>query len=141
MTGYNFQLSKDGPLISWKSRKQPTVALSTCEAEYIALANAVQEAKFFMQLCLDMKVGIKEGKSLVMIDNQGAMNLAKTPVQHQRSKHIDIKYHFIRSEIQEGRISLEYVPTEENVADVFTKPASRIKLERFRRIMLGKHET
>lgn len=141
VTGYNFQLSKDGPLISWKSRKQPTVALSTCEAEYIALANAVQEAKFFMQLCLDMKVGIKEGKSLVMIDNQGAMNLAKTPVQHQRSKHIDIKYHFIRSEIQEGRISLEYVPTEENVADVFTKPASRIKLERFRRIMLGKHET
>ena len=99
LTGYNFQLSQHGPLISWKSRKQPTVALSTCEAEYIALANAVQEAKFLMQLCLDMKVGIKEGKSLIMIDNQGAMNLAKNPVQHQRSKHIDIKYHFIRSEI------------------------------------------
>ena len=82
----------------------------------IALANAVQEAKFLMQLCLDMKVGIKEGKSLIMIDNQGAMNLAKNPVQHQRSKHIDIKYHFIRSEIQEGRISLDYIPTEENAA-------------------------
>ena len=141
LTGYNFQLSQHGPLISWKSRKQPTVALSTCEAEYIALANAVQEAKFLMQLCLDMKVGIKEGKSLIMIDNQGAMNLAKNPVQHQRSKHIDIKYHFIRSEIQEGRISLEYIPTEENVADLFTKPASRVKLESFRGIMLGKHET
>ena len=50
LTGYNFQLSRHGPLISWKSRKQPTVALSTCEAEYIALANAVQEAKFLMQL-------------------------------------------------------------------------------------------
>ena len=141
LTGYNFQLSRHGPLISWKSRKQPTVALSTCEAEYIALANAVQEAKFLMQLCLDMKVGIKEGKSLIMIDNQGAMNLAKNPVQHQRSKHIDIKYHFIRSEIQEGRISLEYIPTEENVADVFTKPVSRVKLESFRGTMLGKHET
>ena len=88
-----------------------------------------------------MKVGMKEGKSLIMIDNQGAMNLAKNPVQHQRSKHIGIKYHFIRSEIQEGRISLEYIPTEENVADVFTKPASRVKLESFRGIMLGKHET
>ena len=94
-----------------------------------------------MQLCLDMKVGIKEGKSLIMIDNQGAMNLAKNPVQHQRSKHIDIKYHFIRSEIQKGQISLEYIPTEENVADVFTKPASRVKLERFRGIMLDKHKT
>ena len=93
-----------------------------------------------MQLYLDMKVGIK-GKSLIMIDNQGAMNLAKNPAQHQRSKHIDIKYHFIRSEIQEGRISLEYVSTEENVGDVFTKPASRIKLESCRRTMLGKHET
>ena len=142
LTGYNFQLSRHGPLISWKSRKQPTVALSTCEAEYIALANAVQEAKFLMQLCLDMKVGIKEGKSLIMIDNQGAMNLAKNPVQHQRSKHIDIKYHFIRSETQEGRISLEIdIPTEENVADVFTKPVSRVKLESFGGIMLGKHET
>ena len=88
-----------------------------------------------------MKVGIKEGKSLIMIDNQGAMNLAKNPVQHQRSKHIDIKYHFIRSEIQEGRISLEYIPTQENVADVFTEPVSRVKLESFRGIMSGKHET
>ena len=94
-----------------------------------------------MQLCLDMKVGIKEGKSLIMIDNQGAMNLAKNPVQHQRSKHIDIKYHFIRSEIQKGQISLEYILTEGNVADVFTKPASRVKLESFRGIMLEKHKT
>ncbi|XP_046851103.1 secreted RxLR effector protein 161-like [Xenia sp. Carnegie-2017] len=138
ITGYNFQLSQQGPLISWKSRKQPTVALSTCEAEYVALANAVQEAKFLMQLCQDMKVGINEGKSLIMIDNQGAMNLAKNPVHHQRSKHIDIKYHFIRSEIQKGRINLEYVTSEENIADIFTKPASKNKLEKFKQTILGK---
>ena len=64
ITGYNFQLSSTGPLISWKSRKQQTVALSTCEAEYVALANAVQEAKFLNQLCKDMKVSIDQGKSL-----------------------------------------------------------------------------
>jgi hypothetical protein len=137
VTGYNFQLSQDGPLISWKSRKQPTVALSTCEAEYVALANAIQEAKFLRQLCVDMKVSIG-GKLLIKIDNQGAMNLAKNPVHHQRSKHIDIKYHFIRSEIQEGRINLEYIPSEENIADVFTKPASKTKLNSFGGTMLGR---
>ena len=111
--------------------------MSTCEAEYVALANAVQEAKFLNQLCKDMKVSIKQGKSLIRVDNQGAMNLAKNPVHHQRTKHIDIKYHFIRLEIQEGRINVEYVPTEQNMADVFTKAASKNKLENFRAIMLG----
>ena len=137
ITGYNFQLSSTGPLISWKSRKQPTVALSTCEAEYIALANAVQEAKFLRQLCIDMKVSISDDNVLIRVDNQGAINLARNPVHHQRSKHIDIKYHFIRSEIQVGIISLKYVPTEDNIADVFTKPASKGKLEKFKHFMLG----
>ena len=60
---------------------------------------------------------------LINVDNQGAINLAKNPVNHQRSKHIDIKYHFIRSEIQKGNVRLQYVTTEDNVADIFTKPA------------------
>ena len=93
ITGYNFQLSEKGPLISWKSRKQPTVALSTCEAEYISLASAVQESKFLKQLCRDMYIVIDV--VLIHVDNQGTINLAKNPVNHQRSKHIDIKYHFI----------------------------------------------
>ena len=101
------------------------------------MANAVQEAKFLNQLCKDMKVSINQGKTLIRIDNQGAMNLAKNPVHHQRTKHIDIKYHFIRLEIQEGRINLEYIPTEQNMADIFTKAASRNKLESFRTSMLG----
>ena len=137
VTGYNYQLSQTGPLISWKSRKQPTVALSTCEAEYIALANAVQEAKFLKQLCMDMQVSISEGKTIRRIDNQGAINLAKNPIHHQRSKHIDIKYHFIRLEVREKRVSLQYISSEENLADIFTKPASKGKLEKFKVIMLG----
>ena len=64
------------------------------------------------------------------------MNLAKNPVHHQRTKHIDIKYHFIRLEIQEGRINLEYIPTEQKMADIFTKAASRNKLESFGTRML-----
>ena len=135
ITGYNFQLSENGPLISWKSRKQQTVALSTCEAEYISLANAVQEAKFLKQLCSDMNVVIDN--VLIKVDNQGAINLAKNPVNHQRSKHIDIKYHFIRSEIQNRNVTLEYVATEDNIADIFTKPAAKIKLQKFKGIILG----
>ena len=72
-----------------------------------------------------MRVGDVDGDVLMHIDNQGAMNLAKNPVHHQRSKHIDVKYHFIRSEIQAGIVSLKYVPTDENVADVFTKPVTK----------------
>ena len=136
ITGYNFQLIENGPLISWKSRKQQTVALSTCEAEYIALANAVQEAKFLKQLCNDMNIMVEN--VLMNVDNQGAINLAKNPVNHQRSKHIDIKYHFIRSEIQNGNVNLQYVPTDDNVADIFTKPATRFKLEKFKTFIMGK---
>ena len=136
ITGYNFQLSDKGPLISWKSRKQQTVALSTCEVEYISLANAVQESKFLRQLCKDMNITIDD--VFIHVDNQGTINLAKNPVNHQRSKHIDIKYHFIRSEIQAGTVKLEYVPTEENVADIFTKPATKVKLEKFKPFIMGK---
>ena len=138
MTGYSFQLSEAGPLVSWKSRKQQTVALSTCEAEYIALANAAQEAIFLRQLCIDVKVSINGDSVLIHVDNQGAINLAKNPVHHQRLKHIDIKYHFVRSEIQTGKLSLNYVPPEENLADIFTKPVSIGKLSKFRSVMLGK---
>lgn len=108
-------------------------------AEYIALANAVQEAKFLKQLCIDMRVSIGEGKAFIKIDNQGATNLAKNPIHHQRSKHIDIRYHFIREEVKEDRVSLEYVPTKENIADIFTKPASKENLEKFKDIILGKY--
>ena len=75
---------------------------------------------------------------LVNLDNQGTINLAKNPVNHQRSKHIDIKYHFIRTEIQPGTIKLDYIPTEENVADIFTKPATKAKLEEFKHFIMGK---
>ena len=61
---------------------------------------------------------------LIHVDNQGAICLAKDPVHHQRTKHIDIRFHYIRSEIQNGAVKLKYVPSDDNIADVFTKPVS-----------------
>jgi transposase InsO family protein len=137
ITGYCFQLNVNGmhvngqgPLISWKSRKQQTVALSTCEAEYMALAAAIQEGKFLRQLLADMQ-GCNVKRVNIHVDNQGAISLAKNPVYHQRSKHIDIRYHFIRSEVQEGSVTLHYVPSEKNMADLFTKPVSKVRLNLF----------
>lgn len=136
-SGYCFSLTKSGPLISWKSRKQPTVALSSCEAEYIALASAVQESLHLRQLMTDIDQKGDYENVLIFEDNQGTIALANNPVNRQRSKHIDIKYHFIRSELQRGRISLEYCPTAEMLADLMTKPATKIKILKFKEKIFG----
>ena len=70
-------------------------------------------------------------------DNQGAMALSKNPAQHQRSKHIDIKFHFVRDEIQSGSLEVNHVPSAQNVADISTKPVSRVKGEKFRALLMG----
>ena len=79
-------------------------------------------------------LGILHDSSSTMInaDNQGAIKLAKNPVFHKRSKHTDVKYHFIRSEIQRGTVSLMDVASEDNLADIFTKAASKVKLDTFK---------
>ena len=136
ITGYSFKMSKNNPLISWKSRKQPTVALSTCEAEYMALCSATQEGKYLMSF-LNEVISLNQTTFNLFCDNQGAIALAKNPINHKRSKHIDIKYHFIRNEISEGRLSLQYIPSEENIADVFTKPVSSVKLQKFKPMLMG----
>ena len=120
-------MNATGGYVSWKSKKQRTVALSTCEAEYMALALCVQEAihlirlysDLYSQSCLPVEIGV---------DNQGTIMLAKNPVMHQRTKHIDVKYHFVREEVKQGNISLFYIPSVRNVADVFTKPQSRSRI-------------
>ena len=135
-TGYCVTLSQGGTLVSWKTKKQPTVALSTYEAEYIALATTIQECLYLTQL-LD---GIDKHLYMLPIvfeDNQGTIALAKNPVKRQRCKHVDIKYHFIRSTVTDGKLSLEYCPTEQMVADLMTKPATKFKLARFAEFMFG----
>ena len=130
ITGYCYQLNENGPLISWKSQKQRIVALSSCEAEYISLTSAIQEGNFLRQLFADMT---NTNKTFVKlnVDNQGAIALAKNPVFHQRSKHIDIRYHYIRLEIENKNVILCYVPSEKNVADIFTKPITKRSIIKF----------
>ncbi|XP_064090795.1 uncharacterized protein LOC135204570 [Macrobrachium nipponense] len=130
ITGYCLQLYSKGSLISWKSKKQRIVALSSCEAEYVSLTCAIQEAKFLNQLFTDM-LGCNKQPIVLHADNQGAIALSKNPVHHQRSKHIDIRYHYIRSEIQSGHVELLYVPSEDNISDIFTKPVTKQKLCKF----------
>lgn len=130
VAGYCFKLDIHGPLISWNCKKQKVVALSTCEAEYVAICHAVQECNFLSQLYADV-TGSQRDKVVLLVDNQGAIALAKNPVYHKRSKHIDIKYHYIPSQIEDGNVKLEYIPSEENVADMFTKPFPKAKLLKF----------
>lgn len=117
--GYCVSLGKNSSLVSWKSRKQPTVALSTCEAEYMALASTIQECIYLQQLL--------EG----IDNNKYTIALAKNPVSRQQCKHVDIKYHFIRSTVNDGKVTLVYCPTEEMVADIMTKPVTKLKLKKF----------
>ena len=96
-----------GP-ISWLSKKQPIVALSTSEAEYIALSSASQEAVWLKQLSTTT-LRVSSNKPLtIMEDNQGAIAMSKNPIAHSRTKHIDIRYHYIREAIQEGLIKRVY---------------------------------
>ncbi|PIK49002.1 hypothetical protein BSL78_14108 [Apostichopus japonicus] len=105
-TGYCFSLTGDGPLVSWKSKKQPTVALSTCEAEYMALAATTQESLYLTQLLNGMDKKIYHCTN-ILEDNQGAISLSKDPVHRQRSKHIDVKYHFIRTMVNESKVNVK----------------------------------
>ena len=94
------------------------------------MTSAFKEARFLRQLFADIN-GCEKQSVKLFGDNQGAIALAKNPVHHQRSKHIDIRYHFIRFDVEEGIVILEYVPSSENYADLFTKPLSGIKFTDF----------
>lgn len=135
-SGYCVSMSKESSLVSWKSKKQPTVALSTCEAEYMALALTIQECIYLKQLLKGMD-SYEYIPTVVHEDNQGTIALVKNPVCRQRCKHVDIKYHFIRSTIKEGRMTLVYCPTEVMIADAMTKPVSKGKLMTFSGVMFG----
>lgn len=122
-TGFIFKLS-DGPIV-WESRKQRTVAMSSTEAEYMAMAESVKEAIFLTNLYFEI-FGKKISVQLYN-DNQGAIKLTKNPILHNKTKHIDLRHHFIRDAVAEKMVRLDYLPTEEMVADVLTKPLGKEK--------------
>ena len=123
VSGYCFTLQENGAIVSWQTRKQSVVALSTCEAAYVAVTYAIQESLFLKQLVCDM-LDLRNLKIVIGVDNQSAIKLSKNPASHQRTKHIDIKYHFIRDIISKGLVELHYIQSQDNIADLFTKPLS-----------------
>jgi hypothetical protein len=125
-TGYAFYIG-DG-LVSWNSKRQTTVALSTAEAEYMAATQATKEALWLKQLLNE--IGLTQSQPvLIRSDNQGCIALTKNPAYHSRTKHIDIRHHFIRDSVEVGDIELQYCATNDMVADVLTKALARDKHE------------
>ena len=119
-----------GP-VSWQSRKLSCVALSTSEAEYIALTSAAQEAVWLCQLISELEQQ-KKKKMIIYEDNQSTICLSKNPQFHERSKHIAIRYHYIRDQVKDGVVDIRYCNTEEILADMFTKGLSGEKFQLLR---------
>ena len=130
VSGYAFKMSKNSALISWRSGKQSLVAASSCEAEYIALHAATCEALFLRQLYAELTQSNPITVE-IFCDNQGCVSLAKHPSYHKKTKHINIKFHAIRKYVQDKSISLSYVPTKNNIADLATKPLKGPHLKSF----------
>lgn len=117
-SGFIFMLN--GGAVSWSSKLQRIIALSTTEAEYISLAEATKQSMWLRQLLADLN----QNQNAIQIncDNQGALKIVQNPTNHQRTKHIDVRYHYIREMQQNGIIDVQYLATEKQLADILTKP-------------------
>ncbi|CAJ2633216.1 unnamed protein product [Trifolium pratense] len=124
-TGYFFKFMNAS--ISWCSRKQPVVALSSCEAEYIAGSYAACQALWIESVLKELKVDVERPIKL-QIDNKSAINLAKNPVLHGRSKHIETRFHFLREQVNQGSLEVIHCATGSQIADAMTKS---LKTDRF----------
>ena len=107
-------------LVSWHSKKQTSVALSTAEAEYVAAGSCCAQLLWMKQQLKDYDLDLDHVP--IKCDNTSAINVSKNPIQHSRTKHIEIRHHFLRDHIQKGDIILDFVSTDKQLADIFTKP-------------------
>ena len=139
ITGFIFLLAS-GP-ISWKSKQQSTVALSSCEAEYIALTHAIQEALHLLQVLISAKLPSDSRTIQLMEDNQSAIAIASSNSINSKSKHFDIKLHFVRDVLRNGSVQVRFCPTDKNVADLLTKAISRVKFTHLALQALGINPT
>ncbi|KAK2353896.1 hypothetical protein QL285_091476 [Trifolium repens] len=117
-------------LISWFSKKQNCVALSTAEAEYIAAGSSCSQLVWMKQMLKEYDA--EQDALTLYCDNMNAINISKNPVQHSKTKHIDIRHHYIRDLVENKVVTLEHVGTKEQVADIFTKALDDVQFEKLR---------
>jgi hypothetical protein len=132
VTGYVFKLASGA--ISWQSKKQKTVALSTVEAEYMATTQATKEAIWWRSYLAGLGHHMT-GPTVLLSDSQGSIALAKNPDHHARTKHIDVQYHFIRQHVASRTIDLRFISTTDMAADILTKPLERVAHEKGRYLL------
>ena len=118
-------------MISWSSRKQSSVGLSSAEAEYIAASDAGKEAIWLCKLLAGLFGEMLE-MTIIHCDNQSCVKLSENPMFHYRSKHMEMRYHYLRDMVQKGAIRLQYISTDEQITDALTKPLSATKFAYFR---------
>ena len=136
-TGYVVRLGDSS--VIWNTKKQKTISLSSAEAEYMALASVTQEVKWVNQFlcelllpCMKLSVCMS-----VYVDNQAAILISKNDVYHDRTKHIDIRYHYIRDAVKSGLYNLQWVPTDAQLADGFTKPLATIRFDKLLSLVMN----
>ncbi|XP_052192797.1 secreted RxLR effector protein 161-like [Diospyros lotus] len=123
----SFFFTLGGNCISWKSQLQPLVALSSTEAEYVAVTDAFKEAIWLQGLLKE--IHMLQDKVVVFSDSQSAIHLCKNPVYYERTKHVDVKFHFVRDQVAKENVIIQKVPTENNPADMGTKIVTAAKFK------------
>lgn len=131
-SGYAFMLGSGA--ISWSAKKQPIVTLSTTEAEFVAATACACQAIWLRRLLEELKFKQIEATK-IFCDNDSAIQLSKNPVLHGRSKHIDVKFYFLRDLSNNGTIDLIYCRSEDQVADIFTKALKTESFMKLRRLL------
>ena len=132
-TGYIFKFSGKST-IDWNTKKQRSVADSSTAAEYMALYEAVKEALWLKSLASTIHIHLNNG-ILIYEDNSGCVKIANNPGSHKLAKHIDIKYHYTKERVEDKSIRVEYISTENQIADIFTKPLGPIKFLKLRKLL------
>lgn len=117
--------------ISWNSKRQTSVAASSTEAEYMALFEGVKEALWLKSLFQSLNIELSE-QIVIYEDNNSCISIANNPTSHKRSKHIDVKYHFSREQVENNFITLDYISTDDQLADLFTKSLPGPKFQKLR---------
>ena len=135
ISGFAFFLGSG--VISWSSKKQPIVTLSSTESEYVALTHSAKDIIWIQKLLFELSpiISVPSNIPSLFCDNQGAIRLSSDSTFHARTKHIDVHFHFIRQTVSQGHLTLHYIPTDDMIADIFTKSLAFNKFTKFRSLL------